>query len=89
MIQEVLLPGEALPTCRADHPPILLQVGGSCPCGVIGVATQVAPESSEAGVVVAAHRALIYLSIILIILVIVPHSLASTLGVLSLAAAFL
>lgn len=87
MIEKVLLSGEALAAGGADHPPLLLEARRSRSGGVIGVTTQVAPEGPEAGIVVAADRALVDFSIVYI-LVVGPHSLAPTLGVLPLAAAF-
>lgn len=87
MIQKVLLSGEALAAGGANHSPVLLEARWSWSSGIIGMATQVAPEGSETGVVVATDRTLIDFSII-VILVIGPHSFAPSLGVLSLAAAF-
>ena len=89
VIQKVLLPGETLAAGGADHPPILLQVRRPRGGWIVGVAAEMAPEGSEAGIMVATHRALVHFPVVIFILVIVSHPFASALGVLALAAAFL
>ena len=78
VIQKILFPRETLATGGADHPPFLFQVGWPR-CGwIVGVAAEMAPEGSEAGIMVTAHRALVYLPVVFVF-VIVAHPFASAL----------
>lgn len=93
VVDQVLLAGEALPTGAANHKattatfatflapaPLLFaggrEVGGPCTLYVT-VASQMAAEGSEAGIVVPADRALIHFTVILIVTTFVVHPLAA------------